>query len=599
MPTQLERDKVCDILYQQGFLTSDTIAWLTQQEAEELTRARKKQRSGHTGGAFEPPDIVARIANLHLPLAHQPGEVLTEELIMRTLAAAWGLPFQKIDPLKLDMEVVTSALPRAFAMRHLVMPLAVSEDRTTLTMAMTNPGDMETLDNVCKVTRMQVKPVISTRSDILKVITEFYGFKMSVNAAERSHGTAQSDLRNLEQYTRVQSVQDIQPTDRHVVNAVDFLFNYAFDQRASDIHIEPKREHSVIRLRIDGVLHDIHRMPRVVHPAMVSRIKTLARMDIAEKRRPQDGRIKVEHKGKHIELRISTLPVAFDEKIVMRIFDPDILLQDLSQLGFDPDEYELYKSFLTHTHGIILITGPTGSGKTTTLYSTLGILATPEVNVTTIEDPIEMVHEEFNQVAVQPAVGITFASALRTILRQDPDIIMVGEIRDYETAEHAIHAALTGHLVFSTLHTNSASASLDRLTDIGVPPYLSESTLIAIIAQRLVRTICSHCREPYQPDQDELATLGVTHRPATPPVFMRGKGCVHCRNSGYRGRTAIYEMMPIDDPIRELIRQQKGSREIKRAAQKAGMRTLRTNGIRKVFRGVTTVEEVLRVTGLE
>jgi general secretion pathway protein E len=411
-------------------------------------------------------------------------------------------------------------------------------------------------------------------------------------------GTPQANLRNLEQYTKVQAIQDIQPTDRHIVNAVDFLFNYAFDQRASDIHIEPKRQYSLIRLRIDGVLNDIHRMPRVVHPAFISRIKTLARMDIAEKRRPQDGRIKVEHKGKQIELRISTMPVAFDEKVVMRIFDPDILLQDLQHLGFTTAEYEQYLSFIAHTHGIILITGPTGSGKTTTLYSTLTRLATAEVNVVTIEDPIEMIHEQFNQVAVQPAVGVTFANALRTILRQDPDIIMVGEIRDYETAEHAIHAALTGHLVLSTLHTNDAPSAIARLTDIGVPAYLVESTLIAVVAQRLVRTICRHCQETYVAGPEDLAVLGLT---ATPGVWLelkRGKGCVHCRGTGYLGRSGIYEVMSVDDTVRGLMRQQAGARELQQAAQQAGMKTLRASSIQKALEGVTTVEEVLRVTSV-
>jgi general secretion pathway protein E len=476
------------------------------------------------------------------------------------------------------------------------MPLAVAVDRSILTVATAQPWDVETLDNICKVTNMQVRPVVSMKSDIRKVITEFYGFKMSVSAAERQQAPAGSDLRNLEQYTRVQSVQEIQPNDRHIINAVDFLFNYAFDQRASDIHIEPKRDYSLIRLRIDGVLHDMHRMPRVVHPAFVSRLKTLARLDIAEKRRPQDGRIKAERKGKHTELRVSTLPVAFDEKVVMRIFDPDILLQDLRHLGFSEAEYAQYQSFITRPNGIILITGPTGSGKTTTLYSTLSQIATSAVNITTIEDPIEMIHETFNQVAVQPAAGVTFASALRTILRQDPDIIMVGEIRDYETAEHAIHAALTGHLVLSTLHTNDAPSSIARLVDIGVPPYLIESTLIAVVAQRLIRTICPRCREEYPPSLEECTVLGLEDVAKTPPLLVRGKGCTHCRNSGYLGRTGVYELMAMDDTVRHLIRQQAGARDIHHAAQKNGMRTLRSNSIQKALAGITTVEEVLRIT---
>lgn len=415
MATHLECHTVCDALYKQGLLTFDQIDMLTTYTTQEQARwlASRRQRSG-TPEAF---DMIQSIVSLHLPVPTKPGQTLNEEIIMQALAEYWGVAFYKIDPLQLDLDVVTTALPRAFATRHLVMPLSVSPDRTMLTVATTNPRDVETLDSVCKVTNMAVRPVVSTKTDILKVITEFYGFKQSVTAAERSQQSTNMDLRNLEQYTKVQSIQDIQPNDRHIVNAVDFLFNYAFDQRASDIHIEPKRDFSLIRLRIDGVLNDVHRMPRLVHPAFVSRVKTLARMDIAEKRRPQDGRIKIENKGKQLELRISTMPVAFDEKVVMRIFDPDVLLQELPHLGLTTTAYEQYLSCIARSHGIVLITGPTGSGKTTTLYATLGHLATPDVNIITIEDPIEMVHEQFNQVAVQATVGITFATALRTILR--------------------------------------------------------------------------------------------------------------------------------------------------------------------------------------
>lgn len=592
MSKYLEREHVCEVLYKQGLLTLEQVHNLTLQDEKEQLRVLTQRR--HKGPGQTPahePSIVDLLVTLRLKLPDGSGEWLTEELIMQALAERWRLPFYKIDPLKLDMEVVTSILPRAFASRYLVLPITV--ERNVLTVATADPWDLETLDHICKLTGMEVKTVVSPKSDILKAITEFYGFKMSVSAAERRQLDTQGELRNLEQYTKVRSVQDIQPNDRHIVNAVDFLFNYAFDQRASDIHIEPKRHHSLIRLRIDGVLNDIHRMPRVVHPAFVSRIKTLARLDIAEKRRPQDGRIKAEHKGKQIELRISTMPVAFDEKIVIRIFDPDILLQDLQQLGFSAKDYAQYLSCIAQAHGIILITGPTGSGKTTTLYSTLERLATPEVNITTIEDPIEMVHEQFNQVAVQPTVGVTFATALRTILRQDPDIIMVGEIRDYETAEHAIHAALTGHLVLSTLHTNDAPSTIDRLTDIGVPSYLIASTLIGVVAQRLLRKICPRCQEAYTPRPEEWSVVGLK---AQAGALQRGTGCGHCRNTGYFGRTGIYELMPLDATMRELIQRQAGSSALQHAAQQAGMQSLRASALQKVFEGVTTIEEVLRAT---
>ncbi len=596
MSKYLEREHVCEVLYKKGLLSLEQMHHLTLQDEKSPVRPlTPRPQKGQPQASQGTPTMVEVLSALHLKLPNGSGDVLTEEVIMRILADHWGLPFYKIDPLKLDTEIVTSVLPRAFAARYGVMPLSV--ERNVLTVATADPWELETLDHISKLTGMEIKTVVSPKSDILKAITEFYGFKMSVNAAERRHlDTQNSDLRNLEQYTKVRSVQDIQPNDRHIVNAVDFLFNYAFDQRASDIHIEPKRTQSMIRLRIDGVLTEIHRMPRVVHPAFVSRIKTLARLDIAEKRRPQDGRIKAEYRGKQIEMRISTMPVAFDEKIVMRIFDPDVLLQDLQQLGFNDQEYQQYLSFITRTHGIILITGPTGSGKTTTLYSTLERLATSEVNVTTIEDPIEMVHEQFNQVAVQPTIGVTFANALRTILRQDPDIIMVGEIRDYETAEHAIHAALTGHLVLSTLHTNDAPSSIARLIDMGVEPYLIESTLIGVVAQRLVRKICPRCPEVYTPGPDVWAALGLpVHAGIT---FKRGAGCVHCRMTGYLGRMGVYEIMPVDTAIRALIHEQAAPAALQQAARQAGMKLLRESALQKLLLGLTTVEEVVRVTSM-
>lgn len=593
MSKYLEREHVCEVLYKKGLLSLEHVHNLTlHDEKDQLRLLTHHSKTGPTTGPQSKPTIVDVLVAMRLRVPDDLGGVLTEDLIMRTLAEHWGMPFYTIDPLKLHMEVVTAILPRAFAVRAAVLPLSV--ERQILTVATADPWELETLDHITKLTGMDIKTVVSPKTDILKAITEFYGFKMSVNAAEQRQLDTQGELRNLEQYTKVRSVQDIQPNDRHIVNAVDFLFNYAFDQRASDIHIEPKREHSIIRLRIDGVLNDIHRMPRLVHPAFVSRIKTLARLDIAEKRRPQDGRIKAEYRGKQIELRISTMPVAFDEKIVIRIFDPDILLQDLQQLGFNDQEYQQYLSFISRPNGMVLITGPTGSGKTTTLYSTLERLATPDVNVTTIEDPIEMVHEQFNQVAVQPTVGVTFATALRTILRQDPDIIMVGEIRDYETAEHAIHAALTGHLVLSTLHTNDAPSSIARLTDIGVQPYLIESTLIGVVAQRLVRKICPRCTEPYEPGPDVWAALGLPGRAGV--MFHRGIGCVHCRNTGYQGRMGVYELMPVDASIRDLIHRQAAPTDMQRVAQKAGMQTLRESALLKLARGITTVEEVVRVT---
>jgi len=397
---------------------------------------------------------------------------------------------------------------------------------------------------------------------------------------------------------KLKSISELEATDQHVVNAVEYLLYYAYSSRASDIHIEPKREFSLIRFRIDGILHNIHKIPKAVHAPIISRIKTLARMDISEKRRPQDGRIKTSHEGKEVELRISSIPVAFGEKVVIRIFDPAILMQNIEELGFFSREMKLVKSFIANTNGIILVTGPTGSGKTTTLYSLLKVLSTSEVNVSTIEDPIEMVYEGFNQTAVHPQIDLTFANCLRNLLRQDPDIIMVGEIRDLETAENAIQAALTGHLVLSTLHTNDAPSSITRLIDLGVPPFLINATILGIIAQRLVRKVCIHCREEYHITKDECYILKIDYEKAKNYRVALGRGCEECRGTGYLGRTGIFEVMEITDKARNEVHEKSSPVTIKKMALGQGMGTLRESAIRKLLNGTTTVDEVIRVTGL-
>ena len=391
---------------------------------------------------------------------------------------------------------------------------------------------------------------------------------------------------------------EIESSDQHIVNAVEFMLQHGYDTRASDIHIEPKREDCLIRFRIDGVLHDIQTVPKIVHKAVVSRIKTMSRLDIAEKRRPQDGRVKTQRGGKEIELRVSTLPVAFGEKLVLRIFDPEVLIQDLPSLGFYPDELDLFNNFITRPHGIILVTGPTGSGKTTTLYSALTAISTPELNITTIEDPIEMVSPAFNQTAVNIKAGVTFAAALRHILRQDPDIIMVGEIRDPETAQYSIQAALTGHLVFSTLHTNDAASSITRLIDLGLERYLVTSTLAGAMAQRLVRKVCPHCAEDRYLSGDEIKTLMLSVAPGKRIKVKSGAGCFECRGTGYLGRTGIFEVLAINDLVKQLILEGADAAKIKREAVTHGMRTLRQSALRKLAEGVTTYEEVMRATSL-
>jgi general secretion pathway protein E len=471
---------------------------------------------------------------------------------------------------------------------------AIAENNEILTVAVADPFDSEGIESLCSVRKIKIRRVLSSKTDIQKILREFYGFRASVLAAQ-SETTAAFDLGNLEQYVRLKGTQEIESTDKNIVTAVEFLLHYAFDQRASDIHIEPKREMSLIRLRVDGVLHNIHTIPKQLHPAIVSRIKMLSRMDLAEKRRPQDGRIKTQNSGKEIELRVSTLPTAFGEKVVIRIFDPEILMQDLDQIGFYPREYQLYNSFIKKPNGILLITGPTGSGKTTTLYSSLRTLSSPEVNIVTIEDPIEMVMEEFNQVGVQTTIGVTFSTILRNILRQDPDIIMVGEIRDRETAENAVQAALTGHLVLSTLHTNDAPTAITRLLDLGIPSFLISSTVIGIIAQRLIRKICPNCKLERSLNELEISYLQLELTESY--TVYQGEGCTECRGTGYKGRTGIFEVLDFTDNIRSVLSDKADLGTISDTAKNDGMIKLRQSAIRKMLEGITTYEEVIAVTG--
>ena len=586
-----------EIIARVGVLSPEQVREISQRWSAHLrTKSGRRREDGPhdtpAGGRPE-PDLLDFIAGQRLRSPKDARRLIGERELYEGIAQGLGLPFQRIDPLRLDMDLVTRTIPRPFAVRHLMVPLALEGD--LLTLATADPFNAEGLENIQRSTGFTVRPVVAAKSDITKIITEFYGFKSSVVKAEQGMVPTVGALSSLEQYVRLKSVKEMEATDQHIVNAVDFLFTYAFDQRGSDIHIEPRRERTRVRFRIDGQLHTIHQVPNAIHPALVSRIKMLSRLDIAERRRPQDGRIKISHKGRDFEIRVSTLPTAFGEKVVMRIFDPEILLQDISQLGFAPDQLQVYQRLASSPHGIILVTGPTGSGKTTTLYSTLAVLATEERNVTTVEDPIEMIHEDFNQVGVQPQVGLTFATTLRHILRQDPDIIMVGEIRDAETAENAIQAALTGHLVLSTLHTNDAPTAITRLADMGIPRYLVGSTILLVAAQRLVRRICPHCIEEYEPVLDELAALG---QPAAGrrPRLRRGRGCAQCRFTGHHGRTGVFEMMPITAELRALIHGGADQGEIGAAARKQGMRTLRESGVLKVLRGETTIAEVLRVT---
>jgi general secretion pathway protein E len=429
---------------------------------------------------------------------------------------------------------------------------------------------------------------------------EFYTLARSMKKAqETSHGNL-SLARNFEQLVELGERGNLDANDQHVVHIVDWLWQYAFEQRASDIHIEPRREVGLVRFRIDGVLHQVYAIPVPVLLAVTSRVKLLARMEIVEKRRPQDGRIKtVTPDGQEVELRISTMPTAFGEKIVMRIFAPDVLVRDFSELGFSAEDRSRWEKMIGEPNGIILVTGPTGSGKTTTLYSSLKQLATPEVNVCTIEDPIEMIEPAFNQMQVQPGLGVDFAHGVRTLMRQDPDVIMVGEIRDRDTADMAVQAALTGHLVLSTLHTNDAPTAVTRLLDLGVPPYLLSSTLLGVMAQRLVRTLCPHCRKPGPPPDDE-AWRAITSpwRAERPAEVMAPVGCLECRMTGYLGRIGLYEIMTMTPGVRRLLVHDADDVRIREQAWKDGMKPLRVSGAMKVAAGVTTADEVVKVAPL-
>jgi general secretion pathway protein E len=594
--TRLTTDKLGEILLKAGKLTPEQAKEIRIKQDHQRMKILKSRGETIHRGRVHLEDEVSAIevaASMEFELADAPGKVLTEDLITETVALHVGMPFRKIDPLKLNPEIVTQILPRAFARRNGAVPIDRVEDK--LTVAVSDPFDLEVVENIERM-GFKVSRVLSPRADIVKIITEFYGFRSSVSAAAKEIGS-EVDLGNLEQFVKMKAVTEIEATDKHIVNAVEFLFRYAFDQRASDIHIEPKRDHAEIRFRIDGMLHLIHKVPKQVHPAFVSRIKMLSRMDIAEKRRPQDGRIKTEYKGREVEFRVSTMPVAFGEKVVLRIFDPDIILQDLEELGFSPREYELFRSFIARPHGIVLVTGPTGSGKTTTLYSALKTISTPEVNVITVEDPIEMVYDRFNQVAVQPQIGVTFGTTLRTILRQDPDIIMVGEVRDLETAENAVQASLTGHLVFSTLHTNDAPSSITRLLDLGLPAFLIASTVVGIMAQRLLRKVCKNCERTYQLLPEEAAAVGLSSELSGKIMVKYGEGCGQCRGTGYLGRTGIFEVMEVNEKIRPLITEKADAEFIKRTAIADGMVPLREGAVRKMLSGETTFDEVIRVTG--
>jgi general secretion pathway protein E len=524
--------------------------------------------------------------------------LMTLEWLVEWLAGKLGVPYHHIDPLKIDLVAVTSTMSNAYAERYRILPVALANGE--LTVATSEPFVRAWADELEKILRVKIKLVFSNPHDVKRFLGEFFTLARSIKKAAETQRGEVSLARNFEQLVELGRHGTLDANDQHVVHIVDWLWQYAFEQRASDIHVEPRRDAGLVRFRIDGVLHQVYAIPNPVLIAMTSRIKLLARMEIVEKRRPQDGRIKtVSPNGDEIELRISTMPTAFGEKIVMRIFTPEVLIRDFSELGFTPEDRERWEQMMHEPNGIILVTGPTGSGKTTTLYSTMKQLATPEVNVCSVEDPIEMIAPEFNQMQVQPVIGVDFAAGVRTLMRQDPDIIMVGEVRDRDTAEMAVQAALTGHLVLSTLHTNDAPTAVTRLLDLGVPAYLINSTLLGVMAQRLVRTLCPNCKKPSDPpDEDTWRMLTAPFRAELPRHTHQPVGCLECRMTGYFGRIGLYEIMTLSPALRRQIHTEGDDAKIRDQAYKEGMKPLRVSGAMKIASGLTTVDEVVKVAPL-
>ena len=537
------------------------------------------------------------LAEQQLHDLHRPGQILDIETLTVWLAEQCEQPYLRIDPLKIEVTTVTALMSFAFAQRHKI--LAIAADEHAVTIASAQPYVCGWEADLTHALKRPVKRVIANPLEIERLSLELFTLAKSVNGAALNDQKTNS-TGNLEQLlTLGTGDQEPDANDAHIVNIVDWLFQYAFEQRASDVHIEPRREQGCVRFRIDGVLHNVYQFPPQVTTAIVSRLKSLGRMNVAEKRKPQDGRIKTKTLGAaEVELRLSTLPTVFGEKMVMRIFDPHVLLKDFNQLGFSHHDLLHWQHMTARSNGIILITGPTGSGKTSTLYATLKQLATPQINVCTIEDPIEMIEPVFNQMQVQPSIELSFASGVRALMRQDPDIIMIGEIRDLETAEIAIQAALTGHLVLSTLHTNDAPSAISRLQELGVAPYLIKATLLGVMAQRLVRTLCSSCKTEHALSAADWQHFAPKWPACVPPHTWRATGCSECRNTGYRGRAGVYEMMPMSEALAALIGPETDLPTLRHAAWNEGLKDLRTAAAHKVASGQTTLEEALRVTSV-
>jgi len=591
LPRPSQRPRRLDLQAIFSWLLADGIV------EKDKVKAHFSQAQGilkNAAGSMHPLTAVAQCKLL----SHQPPHrLLTLDILSEWCAAKVGLPFIRIDPLKIDFTRVADVMSASYAARFNILPVDMSA--TTLTVATADPFAIEWENEIARISRRRIELVLANPLDIAQYISQFFSLAKSIRDASKTNAQDVALRNNFEQLVELgKANKQFDANDQHIVNIVDWLWGYAFEQRASDIHLEPKREFAAVRFRIDGVLHQVYQVPAAVMLAMTARIKLLGRMDVIEKRRPQDGRIKTRtHAGQEVELRLSTMPTAFGEKLVMRIFDPEVVVKTLPELGFPPADAQRWDALTNRPHGIILVTGPTGSGKTTTLYTTLKALATNEVNVCTVEDPIEMVEASFNQMQVQPGIDLSFADGVRALMRQDPDIIMVGEIRDLATAEMAIQAALTGHLVLSTLHTNDAPSAIMRLLELGVPDYLLEATMIGVMAQRLVRTLCSACKAPDGELSDDVwQSIGGTWNLPKPETVYRPIGCPECRQTGYRGRTGLYELLTVTEAFTQRIGASADLAALRQQSVADGMKPLRIAGAMKIMEGVTTAEEVLKVT---
>jgi general secretion pathway protein E len=568
------------------------IEWLAKDGVISPPEAKRTIARCAQAESRQPP--LVRLANVAMT-RESDGKPLDLEMLTQWLAARAGLTYLRIDPLKVDVGKVADTMSAAYAERHKVLPVQVTPSEVVV--ATSEPFLTDWIAEVERQSRRSVRRVVANPTDIQRYTAEFFALAKSVRAAQKAgSNTGGASFEQLVELGK--STKQLDANDQSVVQVVDWLWQYAFDQRASDIHLEPRRDQGVIRFRIDGVLHPAYQMPMGVMNAMVSRIKLLGRMDVVEKRRPLDGRIKTRNmRGDEVEMRLSTLPTAFGEKMVMRIFDPDTAVKDLDALGFAQHDARRWEHLVTRPHGIILVTGPTGSGKTTTLYSTLKRVATEEVNVSTVEDPIEMIEPSFNQTQVQPQLDFGFTEGLRALMRQDPDIIMVGEIRDLATAEMAVQAALTGHLVFSTLHTNDAPSAITRLMELGVPSYLINAVMLGVLAQRLVRTLCKHCKAPDETvTREKLAEFVSPWQISGSVRAYKPVGCVDCRMTGYMGRMGLYELLSVTEAFKSEVTKEPNMTSLRRQAVADGMRPLRLAGALRVAEGVTTIEEVLSAT---